>query len=381
MPPQGVRGKVGVLPPIPPPPPPWLSNWKYRVKITIDHTKISAGLTDFPILVHLSTASGINDDDISFIFDELASDANRKKIAVTKDDAVTQCYVEIEKWDDANEKASLWVKVPAVSQTEDTILYLYFDSTKADNTTYVGDTDSTPAENVWDSFFKAVYHMAGSGTTIKDSTSNNNDLTKKAASEPAEITTGKIGNAQDYDGVNDWAEKADNASLRISGSFTLEVLINMDKTPINQIDWARVVGKERSNVPNGENYYLQFPNTNAMYVGYKNTSLVYQELYSSGFTFNTGVWYYLAGILDASIPRLHFRINEAENVQANKAGTPVYNVASPLIVGGENTGSFTSDAKIDEVRVSATRRSDAWCKASYYSNFDDLVDFGTQESY
>jgi hypothetical protein len=40
-------------------------------------------------------------------------------------------------------------------------------------------------------------------STIKDSTSNNNDGTKKAANEPIEVT-GKVGKAQDSDGVDDY---------------------------------------------------------------------------------------------------------------------------------------------------------------------------------
>ena len=99
-----------------------------QVQTTIDSSKIdTADLTDFPVMVHLSTASGIGDADVSAVFDELSSDANRKKIAVTTSDGTTQCYVEIEKWDDANEQAWLHVKVPTVAYDADTILYLYYD--------------------------------------------------------------------------------------------------------------------------------------------------------------------------------------------------------------------------------------------------------------
>lgn len=66
------------------------------------------------------------------------SDANRKKIAVTKSDGTTQCYVEIEKWDHASKQAWLWVKVPSIRISVDTDLYLYYDKDHADNTDYVG---------------------------------------------------------------------------------------------------------------------------------------------------------------------------------------------------------------------------------------------------
>jgi len=135
----------------------WLSNWKKRVKLSIDNGDIGSTLTDFPILIYLSASSGINSEDISFVFDELQSNDNRKKIAVTKDDGITQCYVEIERWDHALEKAWLHVKVPSISSSVDTDLYLYYDSTHADNTTYVGDTGSRT--EVWNSDYKAVWHL------------------------------------------------------------------------------------------------------------------------------------------------------------------------------------------------------------------------------
>ena len=175
----------------------WLSGWNKRVKITIDHNDIDSALSNFPLLIYLSNSSRYYNDDVSHVFDELERNDNRKKIAITTSDEVTQCYVEIEKWDNGTEKAWLWVKVPSLSDTSDTDLYLYYDSSQSDNTDYVGDSNSTPAENVWDNNFKLVTHMEGEAHTslLRDSTSNNNDGTKKF--EPDEVV-GKIGKAQHF---------------------------------------------------------------------------------------------------------------------------------------------------------------------------------------
>ena len=131
----------------------WLSGWDKRVKMTIDSGDITDNLSNFPILVYLSASSGRTSVDVSAVFDELTDDANRKKIAVTKSDGETECYVEIENWDHATKKAYLWVKVSgenSISSSADTDLYLYYDVDHADNTTYVGDVDSATAANVWD---------------------------------------------------------------------------------------------------------------------------------------------------------------------------------------------------------------------------------------
>ena len=134
----------------------WLSGWSYRVEITIDSDKIDAALADFPVLLYLSTSSGIGHDDVSFVFDELG--AEKLKLAVTTGDGTTECYVEIEKWDSANKEAWLWVKVPNIASDTDTTLYLYYDRTQPDNTTWVGETGTTPAKNVWNSDFVGVWH-------------------------------------------------------------------------------------------------------------------------------------------------------------------------------------------------------------------------------
>lgn len=192
----------------------WLSGgWNQRVKLTIDYNDITSDLSNFPILVHLSTSSGRNSDDVSCVFDELTSDANRKKIAVTKSDGTTQCYVEIEKWDDANEQAWLWIKVSgtnSVSSSADTDLYLYYDKDQADNTTYVDDIDTGNSYKVWDdggnNYFKMVQHL---DDDFLDSTSNNNDGTNTGSADIA----GKILDGQDFEGVDYIAVPSPSLSL------------------------------------------------------------------------------------------------------------------------------------------------------------------------
>ena len=124
--------------------------------ITIDHTEIDSALTDFPLMVNLSSSSGTGSLDSTAIFDELGSSSLKIKAM----SGATECYIEIETWDSTTEKAVLWVKIPSISSTVDTEIVLSYDSTWSDNSSYVGVTGSTPGKAVWDSNFVAVYHMA-----------------------------------------------------------------------------------------------------------------------------------------------------------------------------------------------------------------------------
>lgn len=48
------------------------------------------------------------------------------KIAATTSDGTTECYVEIEDWNDTAEQAWLWVKVPTISNTSEVAVVLWF---------------------------------------------------------------------------------------------------------------------------------------------------------------------------------------------------------------------------------------------------------------
>jgi len=339
----------------------WLSDWAKRIELTIDNTNVDSDLADFPVLIYISAASGIGAVDASAVFDELISDANRKKIAVTTSDGTTQCYVEIERWDDANEKAWLWVKVPSVAAASSTALHLYYDSTKADNTSYVGDTTDAVTHNVWDSNFVGVWHMAqdpnGDGAdAIKDSTSNQNDGTPYGTMTTADLVDGKIGKAIDFDGVNDYLAFS---TISISGAWTAEVtadpsgdtqsgdgFVVFDGKGIVQAagNWCALAGNDVQKKGNALSITGDFVNIVASFDG-DSTYLMYEDgVENSADETNTG-W---------------------------KLGG-VYRIASGYL-------NRKPQGRIDEVRISDTERSPAWIKATNYSIRDAIITWGEEEA-
>lgn len=77
----------------------WLSGWANRIPLTIDYTKVGSTLTNFPVLIRISPASGTNSANLSSVFSTLGS--NSQKIALNTSDGTTQCYVEVVRWDAA----------------------------------------------------------------------------------------------------------------------------------------------------------------------------------------------------------------------------------------------------------------------------------------
>ena len=357
--------------------PGWLSGWDKRVKIIIDHNDIDSDLTDFPVLIYLSSSSGRNNDDVSFVFDELQhDDNNRKKIAVTTSDGVTQCYVEIEKWDSANEEAWLWVKVPSVSSTTDTVLYLYYDKDHADNTDYVGDIDSVPAQNVWDSHFKGVWHLtedaSGTGTTdlYRDSTGNNNDGDDYIS---ASGKSGKIDGGQEFDSTtDDRIEVSDSASLDITPNITIEAWVRWDSVT----DYHTIVGKrDASSAEPLANYALR---SNGDKIEFYHSYGSSWSIRTTDSVLSAGVWYYVVAT-KASGELAKIYLNGVEQTCSGGATNDLETNNVPLTIGAIYESSQEFDGIIDEVRISDIVRSAAWIKATYETTRDDLVCFGNEE--
>lgn len=357
----------------------WLGTWKNRRKITSSDTNVDAILPDFPIRIHLSPSSGTGSTDLTDIFTELGADANRKKIAITTSDGVTQCYVEIELFSFANTDAELWVGVPSVAAASVTELYIYFDSAQPDNTTYVGDTGDTPAQSVWDSNFKLVMHMAQDpngdvADAIKDSTSNANHGTPAGAMTSADLVDGKVGKAVDFDGGDD---KIATTTVGILGAnprtieAVFKVTVGAGSSAGGFVFWGTSLS--------GQKWNFRVDNlTGALRTecGDGNcvaTNNVEDDNWHYGISLFNGtdideVVHYLDGSINANTSSSSLTVNTGDTYKITigaQYATPWYHIPGIM----------------DEVRVSNTARSAAWIKATYYSNWDELVSFGSIEEY
>ncbi|RLI53783.1 MAG: hypothetical protein DRP09_14830 [Candidatus Thorarchaeota archaeon] len=352
----------------------WLSGWSKRRQITIDHNDIDNDLTDFPVLLYLSANSGVNSADVTSIFDEIGS--NSKKIAVTTNDGTTQCYVEIEKWDATNEEAWLWVKVPSISSSEDTVLYFYYDNSQSDNDDYVGNTNESPAQNVWNPNYKIVLHMNGSSySDLKDSTSNNNDVNQQGGS-PTCNTDGKIGKAVDFEESENEYLKATSFSLPEDSNHTVMVWVKLEN-----ID----SGKRHFICETDENFPLSLAQRND--ATYGNIFQVYTHCTdgSVGRADSTthpqvGQWYFVCGVVDALNDHIYIYVDGSLEATDTDSFNAAIKACSGLNIGTyrDNNGRFM-DGIIDELKILDTACSSAWIKATYESERDDLVTWGTEE--
>jgi len=356
---------------------PWLAGWAHRVQITIDETKIDCDLEHFPVMVHSSADCGTNAADMSVIFAEVG--ANSKRIAVTNAGATTQQYVEVEKWDDASTEAILWVSRSgwSVSGSTNTAMYLYYDNAQSDNTGYVGDVGSTPARNVWDTGFAAVYHMADNpdASNVKDSTGNNNQGGKKASGQPAGVTS-PDGNAQQFDGADDYINCGNGSSLDLTGNFTLMMFFKPDATidssissPIHPLrkelafNWRFVHASDEAPYKGKLDLY-SWSNQGAYFTTARNT-------------WTAGQWYCAMFVGDGATGKAYVN-GQLDNTRESLPYPYLEDYPSNLYVGSFS-GIAAFDGAISEVQISTVARSTAWVKASYCTLIDDLMAFGSPQ--
>jgi len=349
----------------------WLNGWGQRVKLTIDHNDVDNPLSNFPLLVYLSSSSGINNTDVTFIFDELQNDGNRKKIAITTSDGETECYVEIEEWDDSNEEAWLWVKAPSLNNTADTDLYLYYDSSHAENTDHVDDTNVGVSFNVWDSNFKGVWHFSedpsGGAPQMKDSTNDNNDGTSYGTMLTEDQVTGQIDGSLDFDGVNDYIGVSHDPDLIPSSALTVEC-------------WAKISDESTSRtfmnkVTVGSSGWMLYTSGNEEFSIFA-YGLTPATSGASG-ALTIGVWYHLVGVFDGDYLRTY--VNGTEVTSADVSGTITSNV-NELYMTRYTLADNVWGGISEEFRVSVTGRTPTWIETSYESGRDDLEFFGDEET-
>lgn len=211
---------------------------------------------------------------------------------------------------------------------------------------------------------------------ILDSTSNDNDGTKKSASEPAEAT-GKVGQAQHFDGSDDTTDIADSATLE-PATITVEAIIKRDTIDTHD---AILQKGTTADVDGRNGYYLRSAATTKLF----HASIIVGNALitaSSTGTIESGSYYYVAMRYDGAYVKTF--INGSEDGSTEETGVIDYTGGyQNLKIGrAEASGGGVSnpfDGIIDESRVSGTARSDAWIKGTYNSLWDTLFTYGSEE--
>ncbi|RKX40932.1 MAG: hypothetical protein DRP23_01915, partial [Thermotogae bacterium] len=323
---------------------PFQRGWNYRKPLTINHTLVASNLTDFPLLVD------ITDDDLRAHAQPDGDDI----LFMDGPGVADRLYHEVETYDESSGHLVAWVKIPTLSATNDTTIYLYY-----------GNSNVSSYEKpyaVWDSDFEAVWHLdetAGGVNAWKDSTGNGYDGTDENMVPSSFGVPGKIGDAVHFDGTNDFI----NTNLYPDVSKkTLEFWVNFD----------RVSGDQAIGCHDGSHRFYAGVKTDVFdrfYYGMGNAYKLGSDLGG----ISVGEWAYIALTGDSSTAHLYINGVEKDNTSYSYIGTSTdtFHIGSRTLNG---PASMFVDGVIDEVRVSYTNRSAAWI-STCYNNQNDPVSF------
>jgi hypothetical protein len=328
----------------------WDSEWMYRKEITISSSEIPADLEDFPFLIN------ITDNDLA---NKVQSDGDD---IVFTDEEDNKLDHEIESYIDVNGSLVVWVKIPNLSSTIDTILYMYYGNPSCANQENV--------EEVWDSDFEAVWHLAETNGGIdawKDSTGNGYDGTDILMNQSDNGTDfdaqGMINGAVQLDGYND----SINTSLYPTNtSRTLEFWGNFDT-----LSGDSTVGcHDRAN----HRFYAGLRGSNAFF-GVGDTASADVPVNAT-----TGIWYYISIIANETTASYYLNGQKITSFAYSQSG----NSSASFMIGFTNGNEHGYiNGFVDEVRVSYIDRSTDWIVTCYNIQKDpnSFYTIGIEEEY
>jgi hypothetical protein len=330
--------------------PPTSNAYSYHRAIVIDHTKMpNTDQSNFPVLIsgtysYLATvAHGGN-----------AQHPAGYDIVFTGDEAGTgKLDYEIESYDPYTGTLNAWVRIPALSHTTDTTIYLQ----------YGNGTISASQENksgVWDSGYQMVLHLEEFTAPYKDSTSNAYSSTGGTYPNSA---AGKVGRGQSFDGTTQYIAYSPTQSPSPAGDITLETWIKTTETGSKGI-----FGKwENDGTGNSHlSYVLTYQNNSqpSAFLNAIDGSLVPVD---GGDPVNDGNWHHVAVSAPAS-GTIQMYIDGVPSGSAENSHTLLATTADRLLVGVgglADPANYYMQGSLDEVRISNVVRTEDWIAAQY----------------
>ncbi|MCH7474805.1 MAG: DUF2341 domain-containing protein, partial [Gemmatimonadetes bacterium] len=325
--------------------------WLYRKPLSVGAGNVPSNLTNFPVLVSIPLDT------------ELAASAQPDfdDILFTAADGTTKLSHEIEKYNATTGELVAWVKVPTVSSTADTILYMYYGNAGAAN-----QRDPT---GVWSNGYAGVWHLnedpSGGAPQHLDSTSNNNDGTAQLM-ESGDSVTGPMDKALNFDPSTEYVQIPNSASLDITGNaITLSVWVKADIAPDGDNGFlTKYIG-------GNYNYMISASSSDVSNFRVRTNNAATRI--DSTTLLPIGSWAYIVGTYDGTTMRVYH--NAAQEATSGARTGSINTTTADVVIGRRATDdSRTFNGKIDEARVSNVARSADWITTEF-SNQNDPANF------
>ncbi len=323
------------------------TNFNYKRRIVIQSSQVDADVSDFPVLL---TEANLDANFFSHVQKSTVADMD---IIFTNAAEDTELDREVVVFSTGPNQLEVWVKVPNVSSTVNTDIYVYYG--------YAG-ANKPNSTATWSNGFAGVWHMNEASGTFQDSSPNNNTGTTPGfTNNLPDRLLGVIHGAQDFDGNYDLINMGEPASLDINGnnSLTLQAWVWFD---------ALLGSEYHDYLTKGDNqYHLQKDGG----VGDNRVQFAIYDtdwcLVQSNNNMNINTWYHTVGRYDRTAANeVSLFVNGVKQTAVNTAD--FINDTSQDVVFGRNedfTSSRHLDGRMDEVRICDVPRPDGWISTEY----------------
>ncbi len=316
-----------------------------KVDVTFNGYSGTGTLTNFPVLVKLSTAiSGFKYSDFQ------QSNGGDLRFMASNGKLIPH---EIDTWN-PNGVSTVWVKVPKLTGTTTTITACY----GCANPPVVNPKD------VWDSNYVGVWHLGESALPLKESSKRTRDFSAAIGTGFGYASTGIVGGSVNFGatGKGRMLDAADNWYLDGLTNCTIEAWTYVTGRPTSgdkNVAWL-----SKRNATNSQCAYYFFDDgantairVSGLGTNYVNSGVSISSVPSNSWTHQ--VFTFNAGATESYK-------NGATRKTGTTTVTKLFGSSADLHLGNFQMGDARNfPGKIDEVRISRSVRSADWVKATY----------------
>ena len=352
-------------------------DWTHKAKITIDASAIDESLINFPILIdHSVLPQALLDGDGT---QAAKSDGGDIRFSTKKNggDPLPCEIVSINLDNDpAVSIAEIWVRLPAVSATNNTILYVWWGNASENQPAA---TDPLGSQAVWSDGYVAVYHMEGSYSGVADEVFDSSPSANHGTgrvSFSTDSVTGKVGGAQQWAQAGDALIVPHDTSLIGMNELTVSMWLYRNSRGTGN-NWGRYLWKD-----DGYRFNGYYDNNQEVQLNSHHVS-IFNPTGSPEYSNFNGHWFYFTNSWDGAtetnnlyLQRTNTSADEFYTFTSNSlsgVGTAIVGSAD-IYIGNRNDLVRTLDGVIDELRIQSKARSNGWVKAEY-NNIHNTASF------
>ena len=170
------------------------ADWQYRFTVTVDPAQVSTDLTDFSLLI---TGDNVAPEFWSHV------KADGSDIVVTAGDGTTRLDRDLIELDTPGQRMVLRARVPLLSSTSDTVLCIYYGNASASEV-----NDHATYGSALEVYLPLHEDPSGPAAQMQDRTDGGWDGTSTGSMSSTDVVAGKVGDALEFDGVDDRVETA-----------------------------------------------------------------------------------------------------------------------------------------------------------------------------